>query len=67
MTVTVPTPPRPRLRASDVLILLWSHEYVEGEVITVLAESRYKMKWTMDLTYRDPVTTVNADEVCKKA
>lgn len=50
-----------------MIILLWSHECVEGEVITVLAESRYKMKWTMDLTYRDRVTTVNADEVCKKS
>jgi len=40
--------------------------YVEGEVITVLSESRYKVKWTLGLGYRDRVTTVAADQVRKK-
>ena len=63
---TMPTAPGPRLRAGDVVVLRESQEYVEGEVITVLSESRYKVKWTLGLGYRDRVTTVTADEVRKK-
>jgi len=60
------TPPRPRLRAGDVVALLGREEYVEGEVIAVLADGRYKVKWTIGLAYRDRVTTVTADEIRKK-
>jgi hypothetical protein len=67
VTLTVPTPPRPRLRAGDVVVLLGTQEYVEGEVITVLAGSRYKVKWTMGRSYRDRVATANADAVRKKS
>lgn len=63
---TMPTAPGPRLRAGDVVVLRESQEYVEGEVIAVLAESRYKVKWTSGLGYRDRVTTVTAEEVRKK-
>jgi hypothetical protein len=41
-------------------------ECVEGEVIAVLAEGRYKVKWTIGLGYRDRVTSVTADEIRKK-
>lgn len=67
MRPTVPTPPRPRLRAGDVVVLLGSEEYIEGEVIAVLADTRYKVKWATGLGYRDRVTTVAADEVRKKS
>ena len=60
------TPPRPRLRAGDVVVLRGSEEYVEGEVIAVLAEGRYKVKWTIGVGYRDRVTSVAADEVRKR-
>lgn len=63
---TVPAAPGPRLRAGDVVVLRESQAYVEGEVITVLSESRYRVKWTSGLDYRDRVTTVTADEVRKK-
>ena len=66
MTPTVSTPPRPRLRAGDVVVLRGSEEYVEGEVIAVLAEGRYKVKWTTGLGYRDRVTSVAADEIRMK-
>ena len=64
--MTTSTPPRPRLRAGDVVVRRGSGEYVEGEVIAVLAEGRYKVKWTTGLVYRDRVTTVTADEIRKK-
>ena len=67
MTPTVPTPLRPRLRAGDVVVLRGSQECVEGEVIAVLADTRYKVKWTTGLSYRDRVTTVAADDVRKKS
>lgn len=60
------TPPRPRLRAGDVVALRGSEEYVEGEVIAVLAEGRYKVKWTIGLGYRDRVTSVTEDEIRQK-
>jgi len=60
------TPPRPRLRAGDVVVLLESEEYVEGEVIALLAEGRCKVKWTTGFGYRDRVTSVTEDEVRKK-
>ena len=63
---TTPTPPSPRLRAGDVVILRESQEGVEGEVITVLSESRYKVRWISGAGYRDRVTTVTVDEVRKK-
>jgi hypothetical protein len=47
-------------------VLRASQEYIVGEIIAVLAESRYKVKWTTGLGYRDRVTTVTADEVRKK-
>jgi hypothetical protein len=64
--MTMSTPPRPRLRAGDVVVLRGSEEYVEGEVIAVLAEGRHKVKWTSGLGYRDRVTTVTSDEIRKK-
>ena len=63
---TAPTPPSPRLRAGDVVILRESPEHVEGEVIAVLVGSRYKVKWISGLGYRDRVTAVTEDEVRKK-
>ena len=63
---TMPAAPLPGLRAGDVVVLRESQEHVEGEVIAVLAESRYKVKWTSGLGYRDRVTTVTAGEVRKK-
>ena len=62
----MPTPPGPRLRAGDVVVLRDDQEHVEGEVITVLSASRYKVKWTSGVGYRDRVTTVSVDEVRKK-
>ncbi len=63
---TMPTVPGPRLRAGDVVLLRELQERVEGEVIAVLAESRYKVRWLSGLGYRDRVTTVTADQVRKK-
>ena len=66
MTATMPTSPRPRLRAGDVVLLRGNAEYIEGEVIAVLAEAEYRVKWTTGLGYRDRITTVTADAVRKK-
>ncbi len=49
-----------------MVLLRRSPEYVEGEIIAVLPESRYKVKWTTGLGYRDRVTIVLADEIRKK-
>lgn len=62
----MPAAPGPRLRAGDVVVLREGHEHIEGEVIAVLGESRYKVRWTSGLNYRDRVTTVTADQVRKK-
>lgn len=65
MTPTVPTPPRPRQRVADVVVLRGSQESIEGEVIAVLADTRYKVKWATGLSYRDRGMTVAADDVRK--
>jgi translation initiation factor IF-1 len=66
MPTTPAAAPGPRLRAGDVVLLRESQDYVEGEVITVLSEGRYKVRWTSGVGYRDRVTTVTADQVRKK-
>ena len=63
----MPTPPRPRLRAGDVVVLRGSQEYIKGEVTAVLADTRYKVKWATGLSYRDRVTTVAADDARKES
>ena len=52
-----PPPPRPQWRAGDVVVLRQSQEDVEGEIITVLADGRYKVHWLTGSTYQDRVTT----------
>ena len=59
-------PPRPQLRAGDVVVLRQSHEYVEGEIITVLGDCRYRVRWATGVDYRDRITTVTVDEIRKK-
>jgi translation initiation factor IF-1 len=62
-----PKPPPPaQLRAGDVVVLRQSQESVEGEIITVLGGSRYRVKWETGIDYRDRITTVTADEIRKK-
>ena len=56
MTATMSTSPRPRLRAGDVVVLCGNAEYIEGEVIAVLAEAGYRVKWTTGLGYRDRIS-----------
>jgi signal peptidase I len=60
-------PPRPQLRAGDVVVLRKGPEYVEGEIITVLGDSRYKVRWLTGSDYQNRVTTVTTEEVRKKS
>ena len=60
-------PPRPQLRAGDVVVLRQSQEYVEGEIITVLVDGRYKVRWLTGSDYQSRVTTVTTEEVRKKS
>jgi hypothetical protein len=59
-------PPPPQPRADDVVVLRQSQEYVEGEIITVLGEGRYRVKWNTGVDYRDRITTVTGDEIRKR-
>ena len=59
-------PPRPQLRAGDVVVLRQSQEHVEGEIITVLGDGRYKVRWLTGADYKNRVTTVTTEEVRKK-
>jgi hypothetical protein len=59
-------PPPPQPRAGDVVVLRQSQEYVEGEIITVLGEGRYRVKWSTGADYRDRITTVTVDEIRKR-
>ena len=59
-------PPRPQLRAGDVVVLRQSQEHVEGEIITVLGDGRYKVRWLTGADYQNRVTTVTTEEVRKK-
>ncbi len=61
-----PPPPRSQWRAGDVVVLHQSQEYVEGEIITVLVDGRYKVHWLMGSSYQDRVTTVTAEEIRRK-
>ncbi len=60
-------PPRPQLRAGDVVVLRQSQEYVEGEIITALVDGRYKVRWLTGSDYQNRVTTVTTEEVRKKS
>jgi signal peptidase I len=55
------------LRAGDVVVLRQSQEYVEGEIIAVLPDSRYKVHWLTGSSYQNRVTTVTTEEVRKKS
>jgi hypothetical protein len=59
-------PPRPQLRAGDVVVLRQSQEHVEGEIITVLGGGRYKVRWLTGSGYQNRVTAVTTEEVSKK-
>ena len=62
-----PPPQRPQLRTGDVVVLRQSQEDVEGEIITVLGNGRYKVHWLTGSDYQNRVTTVTAEEVRKKS
>ena len=62
-----PPPPRPQLRAGDVVTLRQSQEYVEGEIIAVLVDGRYKVRWLTGSDYQNRVTTVTTEELRKKS
>jgi hypothetical protein len=47
-------------------VLRQSQEYVEGEIITVLGEGRYRVKWSPGADYRDRITFVTVDEIRKR-
>jgi signal peptidase I len=49
-------PPRPQLRAGDVVVLRQSQEYVEGEIITVVGDGRYKVRWLTGSDYQNRVS-----------
>jgi hypothetical protein len=61
-----PPPPRPQLRAGDVVVLRQSQESIEGEIIAVLADDRYKVRWLTGSDYQNRVTTVTTEEIRKK-
>lgn len=61
-----PPPARPQLRTGDVVVLRQSQEHVEGEIITVLGDGRYKVHWLTGSNHRDRVTTVTAEEIRRK-
>jgi hypothetical protein len=48
-----PPPPRPQWRAGDVVVLRQSQEDVEGEIITVLGDGRYKVHWLTGSDYQN--------------
>lgn len=51
-----PKPPaRPQLRAGDVVVQRQSGEHVEGEIIAIVADGRYKVRWLTGLAYRDRI------------
>jgi signal peptidase I len=54
------------LRAGDVVVLRQSQEYVEGEIITVLGDGHYKVRWLTGSDYQNRVTTATTEEVRKK-
>jgi len=54
------------LRAGDVVVLRQSQEEVEGEIITVLGDGRYKVHWLSGSNYQDRVTTVTTEEIHRK-
>ena len=60
-------PPPPQLRAGDVVVLRQGPEDVEGEIITVLGDGRYKVHWLTGSNYQDRVTTVTAEEIRSKS
>jgi len=61
-----PLPPRPQLRAGDVVVLRQSRDAVEGEIIAVLTDGRYKVRWLTGSDYQNRVTTVTTEEIRKK-
>jgi len=54
------------LRAGDVAVLRQSQEHVEGEIITVLVDDRYKVRWLTVSDYQNRVSTVATEEIRRK-
>ena len=48
-------------------MLRQNQEDVEGEIITVLGDGRYKVHWLTGSNYQERVTTVTTEEVRKKS
>ena len=46
--------------------MLRQSQDVEGEIITVLGDGRYKVRWLTGADYQNRVTTVTTEEVRKK-
>ncbi len=59
-------PPSPQLRAGDVVVLRQNQEYVEREIISLLVDGRYKVRWLTGSNYHDRVTTVSGEEIRRK-
>jgi hypothetical protein len=59
-------PQHSSIRTGDVVVLLRNFEHTEGEVIIILPDGQYKVKWATGVGYRDRITTVAADEIRKK-
>jgi hypothetical protein len=55
------------LRAGDVVVLTESQENVEREIIAVLMDGRYRVRWLTGSDYQNRVTTVTTEEVRKKS
>jgi len=61
-----PPPPTPSVRAGDLVVLRQSPEAIEGEIIAVLADGRYKVRWLTGSADQNRVTTVTRESIRKK-
>ena len=62
-----PPPPRPSCEPAAIVVLRQSPDDVEGEIIAVLQDGRYKVRWLTGADYQHRVTTVTAEEIRKKS
>ncbi len=64
--MSAPQPPSPAFQVGDAVILRATQEYVEGTIVEVFPDGRYKVIWITGAGHRHTTSVVTANEISSK-